>query len=136
MQSTTRSTHGEIEGVGVGDPPSLSRLRFHQLVAQTVRQPPHHFILQHEQVRDILLEPIRPDMRAGLRVDELRVDTNAAWVALDRAFQHITNPEFPPDLLGVDGLALECERRVARDDEAVADAGKSVVRFSVTPSAK
>jgi hypothetical protein len=122
MQRT--SAHGEIEGVEVGDPVAAPRLRFHQLIAQTVRQPIYHFILQLEQVRDILLKPIRPNMRARLRVDQLRVDAHAALVALHRAFQHIPNPEFPPDLPCVDGLALERERRIARDDKAFAYARK------------
>ena len=61
-------------------------------------------------------------MRADLRVDQLRVDAHAVLVALHRAFEHIANAEFLADLLGVDGLALEGEGRVARDDEAVADA--------------
>jgi len=75
------SAHGEIESVEVGDPAVASRLRLHQLTAQAVRQPIHHFILQLEQVRDILLEPIRPQMRAGLCVDQLRVDARSPLVA-------------------------------------------------------
>ena len=85
-------------------------LRFHQLVAETVRQPPHHFILQRmNRVRDILLEPIRPNMRAGLRVDQLRVDANAALVAAGpEPSSTPTNPEFPPDLPRTStALALE-----------------------------
>src|SRR5271168_3575053 len=61
-------------------------------------------------------------MRAGFRVDELRVDTDAVLVALRRAFEHIADAELLADLLRVDALPLKGESRVARDHEAVADA--------------
>ncbi len=80
--------------------------------------------MQLEQVGDVLLEAVGPEMRARFRVDELRVDAHAVLVALHRAFEHVANAELLADLLGVDGLALEGEGGVARDDEAVADARK------------
>ena len=61
-------------------------------------------------------------MRAGFRVDELRVDAHPVLVALHRAFEHIADAKFLADLLGVDALALVGEGGVARDHEAVADA--------------
>jgi len=75
-------------------------------------------------------------MRAGVGVDELRVDARAALVALHRALKHVSNAELSADFLCVDVLALESEGGVARDDEAAADAREFGVRFSVTPSAK
>ena len=61
-------------------------------------------------------------MRAGVRVDELRVDPHPILVALDRAFEHIANADLLADLLGVDRFALVGEGRAAGDHETVADA--------------
>ena len=55
-------------------------------------------------------------------VDELGIDAHPVLVALHRAFEHVANAKLLPDLLGVDALALIGEGRVARDDEAVANA--------------
>ena len=60
-------------------------------------------------------------MRARLRVDELRVDAHTGSVALHRAFEHIANAKLLADLLGVEGLSLEGEGGIARDDEAALD---------------
>ena len=79
-------------------------------------------VLQLEQVGHVFLEAIGPEMRAGRRIDQLRVDAHAVLVTLHRAFEHVAHAEFLADLLGVDGLALEREGRVAGDDEAAADA--------------
>ena len=91
-------------------------------IPQAIGQSRHHLILQFEQVGHVFLEAFGPEMRARLGVDELGVDAHPVLIALHRAFEHIAHAEFLADLLGVDGLALEGERRVARDHEAVADA--------------
>ena len=102
--------------------PPFSRFRLDEFVAQAVGQSRHHLILQLEQVGHVLLEAVGPEMRARLRVDQLRVDAHAGSVALHRAFEHVAHVELLADLLGVEALALEGEGGVARDDEAVADA--------------
>jgi hypothetical protein len=61
-------------------------------------------------------------MRAGFRVNQLRVDAHPSLIALHRAFEDVADAELFADLLGVDGLALVGEGGVARDHEAVADA--------------
>ena len=91
-------------------------------------------ILQLEEIGDAFLEPIGPEMRAGLAIDKLRVDAHPVLVALHRAFEDIAHAQFLADLLGVDVLALEGEGGVARDHEAVADArevGREVLRDAV-----
>ena len=114
----------------------FSRLGIDQPPAEVVGQSRHHLILQLEEIGYVLLEAVGPKMRAGFRVDKLRVDAHAVLIALHRAFEHVADAEFLADLLGVDALAFEGEGGVAGDDEAAFDARKSVVRFSVTPSAK
>ena len=93
-------------------------------------------ILQLEQVGYVLVETVGPQMRAAFGVDKLRVDAHSVLVALNRAFEHIADAEFLPDFLGVDVSALVGEGRVAGDDELLRMRESSVVRFSVTPSAK
>src|ERR1700676_1624247 len=63
-------------------------------------------------------------MTADLSVDELNIDANTAPVLLDGAFKHVTNSKLFADLLDVNILALEGERRVARNDEGTGDARK------------
>ena len=77
--------------------------------------------MQLEQVRNVLLEAFGPEMRAGRRVDELRVDPHPVLIALHRAFEDVANAKFLADLLGVGGPALICARRGAGDHEAVTD---------------
>ena len=48
------------------------RFRLDQFVTQTVRKPRYDLILQLEQVGDVLVEAVGPEMRAGLGVDALR----------------------------------------------------------------
>ena len=98
------------------------RLGLHQLIAQRIGQSRHHLILQLEEIGDAFLEPIGPEMRAGLAINKLRVDAHPVLVALHRAFEDIAHAQFLADLLGVDVLALEGEGGIARDHEAVADA--------------
>jgi hypothetical protein len=51
------------------------------------------------------------------------------------SLEHIANAEFLADLLGVDELALERERRVRAITKLPWMRDSSVVRFSVIPSA-
>jgi hypothetical protein len=89
---------------------------------QRICQSRHHLILQPEQIGYVFLDAVGPEMRAGLRVDELGVDAHPVLVALHRAFENIAHAELLADFLGVKVLALESEGGVARDHEAVADA--------------
>ena len=61
-------------------------------------------------------------MIAGLRVNELHVHSQAALVALDRAFEHVADAKLLADFPRVDILALEGECGVARDHEGAAKA--------------
>ena len=48
-------------------------------------------------------------MRAGLGINELRIDAHMVPVALHRAFEDIAHAQLFADLLGVNVLALEGE---------------------------
>jgi hypothetical protein len=79
----------------------------HQFDLKHAGEARDHFVLELEQVRDVFLEPVGPEMRAGLGVDELRVDAHPVEVALHRAFEHVSHAELLGDRLGVEVLALE-----------------------------
>ena len=75
------------------------------------------FVLHTEEIAERPVEPLGPQVTAGLGVYELNIDANTAPVSSDGAFKHITNTELFADLLDVDILALEGERCVARNHE-------------------
>src|SRR6185436_18829229 len=65
-----------------------------------------------------------PEMRTGARVDELRVDADGVSHPANALLQHISDTQLPADLPGIDGPALECERRVPGNDKASGNSGQ------------
>ena len=68
-----------------------------------------------EQIYDIFIEAIRPDMSARFRVNELGVHAHPVGVALHGAFEDVAHAKLLADFLGVEVLALEGEGGVAGD---------------------
>ena len=65
--------------------------------------------LNGEHVRQIAIVGLRPEMRIGPRVDQLRVDADTVASALHAAFKHMGDAELLPDLAQVafaSGLVL------------------------------
>jgi hypothetical protein len=89
--------------------------------------------LQLEQVGHVLLEAVGLEMRAGLAINELGVDAHSVLVALHRAFEDIAHVQLLTDLLGVDIQAKAVLRAITK---LLRMRDRSVVRFSVMPSAK
>ena len=79
-------------------------------------------VLHGEKISRIAVEPLRPQMRIGLGIDQLGVDADLIAGSPYAAFEHITHTKLAADLLGVDLLALIRERGVTRDDEHALDA--------------
>ena len=77
---------------------------------------------EFEEVRDVVLKSIRPNLPRRIRVDRLRVDEHPILIALHRAFEDVAHTEFFADRLGVEVLALEGEGGVAGNDETVVEA--------------
>lgn len=75
------------------------------------------FILNGKNVGQVTVVAVSPDMAAVVRVDELSCDANALSRLAHTAFEHVSHPEFPADLIDLHRLALIGERGVARDDE-------------------
>ena len=86
-------------------------------------------VLRLQQIGALGVELFGPKMSAAVGVDELGVDPHLIAARLNRAFQHIAHAQILADRLGVDRLALVGEGRIARDDEAVADARESGGQF-------
>jgi len=78
--------------------------------------------LQCEQIADIAVELLGPQMRIRLGIDQLGVDAQFAIRPPDAAFEDIAHAQLAADLLGVDCFVPISERRVARDHKAVGDA--------------
>src|SRR5258705_9626971 len=74
-------------------------------------------VLHGENVGEVAVVTLRPDMTARCGVVELRSDAYAIAAPSHTAFEHVAHPELGSDLLYLDRLALVGERRVARDHE-------------------
>ena len=97
-------------------------LSLEQLIAQGVGEPRDDLVLHLQQIGPRGIELIRPKMGTAIGIDELGVDAHPVLVPPHRAFEHVAHAELLADLLGVYALALVGKGRVARDDEAAADA--------------
>src|SRR5919106_2851114 len=74
-------------------------------------------ILNGEDVLQLAVVLLGPDMLAGFGVDQLAGDADAAARRSDAALQDIANSEVPGDLPDIDGFALVNEARIPGDDE-------------------
>src|SRR5215216_2538732 len=79
-------------------------------------------ILQIEDVVERSLEAIRPQMRPGRRIDELRRDAHPVPHLAHATFEHVVYAQLATDLLHVHGPALVDEARIARDHEQPTEA--------------
>src|SRR5579863_1512646 len=64
------------------------------------------FVLHGENIREITIEAVGPDMRTALCIDELAGNADPVPRLAHAAFQHVTNAEFAANTLHVDRLAL------------------------------
>ena len=107
----------EVHRVGVRRLLRASRLGGDEFGVQRARQARDDLVLHVEQIGERLVEPLGPEMIAGLGVDELDVDAHAVSAALDAAFEHVADVQLARRSLQVDRLALVGEGRVAGDHE-------------------
>ena len=76
-----------------------------------------HLVLQLEDVLELAVEPVGPEMRAGRGIDQLAGDAHPAAGLAHAALEHVAHAELAADLPHVDGPALVGEARIAGDDE-------------------
>jgi hypothetical protein len=60
-----------------------------------------------------LVEPLGPEMTAGLGVDKLDIDARAVPTPLNAALKDIADVQLAPDRLQVERLGLVGKRRIA-----------------------
>src|ERR1700732_2210795 len=75
-------------------------------------------VLNGEDIGEVPVIPLGPDVRSGSCVNQLRRDANPVRRFPHAAFQHITYPQLAAHLLHVDCAPLVGEARVPSDDEA------------------
>src|SRR6266404_6618719 len=68
-------------------------LPWRQIRAQGLRDSFRQFALQSEKIGDFTVERLRPEMRVGAGVDELRVDSDAIAHAPRRSLQNMCNTQ-------------------------------------------
>ncbi len=78
---------------------------------------PGDFVLQGEDVCQIAVVAVGPDVVIRRGIDQLRGNAHTITALAHAALQHVAHAQFAGDALNVDRLALVGERRIARDDE-------------------
>jgi AraC-like DNA-binding protein len=76
-------------------------------------------VLQGEEIAHVAIEPLGPEMRVGLGIDQLGVDAKLVAGPADAAFQDVAHTQLAADLLCIDSLVPIGERGIARDHEHV-----------------
>jgi hypothetical protein len=76
-----------------------------------------YLILHGKQIACVTVETFRPQMRAGLGIDQLSIDSDLIARTSYAALQHIAHPELAADLPGVDRLVLVGKSGIAGDHE-------------------
>jgi hypothetical protein len=95
-----------------------------QLQLNLPREPANDLVLRLREIAAIYVEPVGPKMCARIGIDQLRVGLKRFARAADAPLDDIANAELAAELFHVSGFALVPKRGVARDDEAVRDAGE------------
>src|SRR5262249_50029033 len=72
---------------------------------------------ESENIRQVTLEPVRPDVRPRNGINQLPRDANFPRCSANRPLKDIAHAKPASDLLYVDGFAFERKARVASDDE-------------------
>ena len=118
------AAHYEIARIGVFFLRDLATCRFQKLTFERLRQAADYLALRLRQVCQVGIEPIGPNMSAGLGVDQLRIDLNRFTQPPHAAFENMANAEILTDLLYVDRFTLVGEGGGARDYKAIVDPGE------------
>ena len=71
------------------------------------------FVLDGEDVRQLAIEALRPELIAVVGIDELRRDAHAIARPTNAAFQGRPDPQSPADFSDVEILIPKCKRRCA-----------------------
>src|SRR5260221_4827329 len=118
------ASHGEIDGVEIIGPFAHRPAAFGRgkLDLHHPGEPSDDLVLHAEEIGTRFVEPLGPEMRPGLRIDQLRVDPDAVFRTLDAAFHDVAHAEVAADLAGIDCLSLVGEGSVASDHDGSGNA--------------
>ena len=108
----------EVVGIEMGRAALLDRLFFlrQQLEFQRRDDGLGDLVLQREDVVQVAVVALGPEVVVARRLDQLGGDADAPARAPHAALEHVADLQLPRDLRQVDVLALERECGVARDD--------------------
>ena len=93
-------------------------------------------VLERKRVHDIAVEPLRPQMRVGFSVNQLRIYAELLAAASHTALEHIAHSQFVTDLPYVNRSVSIGERGRPRDHEGIFDVRQIGGQILVIPSAK
>src|SRR6516162_6583448 len=111
-------------------------LRDHQLRTERNGDLAGYLVLQGEQIAHVAVEPLGPQMRVGLGIDQPGVDTDLVASPPNASFQHIAHAELAADLFASIALPLYVNAAPRAITKLPEIRERSVVRPSVRPSAK
>ena len=94
------------------------------------------FFLDGEDIGEVAIVAVGPEMVAVCRIDQLPGNANAAVRHADAALKHVADAEFLRELLHLDRAALVGKGGVARNDLEARYLERSVMMSSVIPSEK
>ena len=99
--------------------PVRNRPRGQQLDLQRGDDGARDFVLHFEDILDVAVVGLRPDVIAVVRADQLCGDADSAARLAHAAFEHVRDAQLLADRGYILGLALEVERRSAGGDAQI-----------------
>ena len=76
-----------------------------------------HLVLDREDVLELAVVALGPDVGIGFRVDQLHGDAHATGGFANAPFHHVIDPELARHRLHVHRFAFVHEHGIARDDD-------------------
>ena len=104
--------------------PRQTALALTELAGERRHDPAGHLVLDLEDVREVAIEALGPEMMSGCRFHQLRRDPHPRACFADAPFQHVADAEVTADLLDARRLALVGHDRIARDHAQLLEAGQ------------
>src|SRR5215471_794327 len=104
----------------LGRPDSL---RSNQLDVELICDPAGNFVLQGKQIAHVAVQPLRPQMRVGLGVDQLDADADLAARPPDASFEHIAHSQLTTNLSRINIFVPVGKSGISRDHEHTYDTG-------------
>jgi hypothetical protein len=114
---TSQTLKIEVHRVGGRGLFCAPRLDGDEFGVQRARQARDNLVLHVEKIGERLVEPLGPEVIAGLGVDELDIDAHAGAAALDATLEDVADVQLAAHLLQIDVLAFIGEGGVAADHD-------------------